>query len=124
VLESIRSFYRAFFRRRSLERDMQDEMAAHLEQAVERLTRRGLSSEAARELARREFGNVAFLQEQARDARGGHPRRVTSIAQSIAAVSHPPRDQAAAWPTTHPRMSLTRRASSRSPRCGRTSFST
>jgi hypothetical protein len=71
TLEPIRSFYRGIFRRRSLERDMQDEMAAHLEQAIERLTRRGLSSDDARELARREFGNVAFLQEQARDARGG-----------------------------------------------------
>src|SRR5687768_3525915 len=50
---------------------MHAEMAAHVERSVERLMRRGLSATAAREAARREFGNVAYLQEEARDARGG-----------------------------------------------------
>jgi predicted permease len=50
---------------------MHEEMGAHLDQAVERLKRRGLSDAAAREAARREFGNVGYLQEEARDARGG-----------------------------------------------------
>jgi predicted permease len=49
---------------------MQAEMAEHLEQSVARLTARGLSRDEARRTARREFGNVAHLQEQARDARG------------------------------------------------------
>ena len=50
---------------------MHEEMGAHLDQAVARLKRRGLSPDAARNAARREFGNVAYLQEEARDARGG-----------------------------------------------------
>ena len=61
---------RALFRRGTLEREMQDEMAQHLARAVERLKARGLSDDAARTAARREFGNVAVLQEEARDARG------------------------------------------------------
>ena len=50
---------------------MLEEMGAHLDQAVVRLQRRGLSAAEARLAARREFGNVAYLQEEARDARGG-----------------------------------------------------
>ena len=68
---TLRSLYRSLFRRAAFEREMHAEMAAHLEQAVERLRNRGLSDAEARDAARREFGNVAFLQEEARDARGG-----------------------------------------------------
>ena len=49
---------------------MHDEMRLHLDRAIERLMARGLSHDAARADARREFGNVAFIQERARDARG------------------------------------------------------
>ena len=56
---------------RRLEREMQEEMRQHLERATERLIARGLSPDEARLAALREFGNVAYLQEKARDARGG-----------------------------------------------------
>jgi hypothetical protein len=56
--------------RRRLEREMQEEMQQHLERSTERLMARGLSPRAARRAAEREFGNVAWLQDQARDARG------------------------------------------------------
>jgi putative ABC transport system permease protein len=62
---------RAVFRRGTVEREMREEMARHLEEATERLVRRGLSEAEARDAARREFGNVGALQEEARDARGG-----------------------------------------------------
>jgi predicted permease len=62
---------RDLLRRRRLERDMQEEMRQHLERATERFEARGLSPEEARRAALREFGNVAWLQEKARDARGG-----------------------------------------------------
>lgn len=62
---------RSFFLHRRLEREMQDEMGQHLERATERLMVRGLSPEEARTAALREFGNVHYLQEEARDARGG-----------------------------------------------------
>jgi putative ABC transport system permease protein len=55
---------------RRLERDMREEMSLHLERATERLMARGLSRGEARRAALREFGNVHYLQEQARDVRG------------------------------------------------------
>jgi len=70
MLTRARLWLRSVVLRRRLEREMQEEMAAHLERAAERLMARGLSADEARRQARREFGNVAFLQEQARDARG------------------------------------------------------
>lgn len=61
---------RALLLRRRLEREMHEEMAEHLELATARLRSRGMPDADARRAALREFGNVAFLQEQARDARG------------------------------------------------------
>ena len=61
---------RAVIARRAFERDLQEEMRAHLERSTERLVARGMSPADARLAARREFGNVAVLQEEARDARG------------------------------------------------------
>jgi predicted permease len=49
---------------------MREEMAEHLARATERHVARGLSPSDARDAARREFGNVAVLQEEGRDARG------------------------------------------------------
>ena len=54
-----------------LDRDMDEEMSAHLRRATERFEASGLSSDAARTAAHREFGNVAAIKEEARDARGG-----------------------------------------------------
>jgi len=61
---------RSVLLRRRLEREMQEEMAGHLERATARLVARGMSPAAARRAAEREFGNVPLLQDQARDARG------------------------------------------------------
>jgi putative ABC transport system permease protein len=80
-LRPVRVLYRFVFRRAALERDMREEMGAHLEQAVERLTRRGLSDPDARAMARREFGNVGYLQEEARDVRGG--RWLETLARDV-----------------------------------------
>lgn len=66
----LRNRVRAAAARSRLERDMQEEMAAHIQQAAERLRARGMSDHDALLAARREFGNVGVLQEQARDARG------------------------------------------------------
>ena len=67
----LQQVFRSVFRRRRTEREMQDEMALHLERATTRLMARGISADEARRQARREFGNVALLQEEARDGRGG-----------------------------------------------------
>src|SRR5688500_11531906 len=69
-LNRLRPFLRSLFGRPALENEMQAEMRDHLERATQRLIQRGLSPDEARLEARREFGNVAVLQEQARDARG------------------------------------------------------
>jgi predicted permease len=61
---------RAIIRGRALESNMQEEMRQHLDRATERLMARGLSQDEARLAARREFGNLTVLEEEARDARG------------------------------------------------------
>lgn len=58
------------FRRRKLEADMAEEMRAHLELQAERNCAAGMDTDEAHYAAQRQFGNVASLQEQARDGRG------------------------------------------------------
>src|SRR4051812_32194202 len=66
----IGNWLRAAFRHDAMNREMNDEMARHLEAATARYEARGLTRPEAELAARREFGNVAVLQEDARDARG------------------------------------------------------
>jgi len=70
LLGQVRHRLRAVFRRARLEREMADEIGEHLARATERFRARGLSEADARRAARREFGSVAAVQEEARDARG------------------------------------------------------
>ncbi len=67
-----RSFLRlrAVFGRQKLNDDMQAEMREHLERATDRLIARGMSPADARLEARREFGNLTVIQDDAGDARG------------------------------------------------------
>ena len=53
-----------------LEREMRAEMGEHIERATERLRARGMSESDARRAAEREFGNVVYLREEGRLARG------------------------------------------------------
>src|SRR6185295_10395880 len=59
-----------FFKRDAMNREMNQDMADHLAKSVERLMARGIPRGDAEMMARREFGNVAVLAEQGRDARG------------------------------------------------------
>lgn len=70
MLHRLALWLRSHLLRRRIERDMQDEMAEHLDRSTARLVARGMSARDARAAARREFGNVASLLEEARDARG------------------------------------------------------
>ncbi|HEY0304587.1 MAG TPA: ABC transporter permease [Longimicrobiales bacterium] len=70
MLNRLRLWLRSNVLRRRLEREMQEEMASHVDQAIVRFMARGLSRDEARIEALREFGNVTYLQEQSRDARG------------------------------------------------------
>ena len=61
---------RALFRRREVERELDDEMRFHLEKAQEALVARGVPPEEARLAALREFGGVEQHKEECRDERG------------------------------------------------------
>lgn len=52
--------------RKAMQRDAADEIQSHLEEKIDELERSGLSPEAAREQAHREFGNSAILIEDSR----------------------------------------------------------
>jgi predicted permease len=56
--------------RRSFERELDDEMRFHLEMEAKQHEARGLSPEAARALAEREFGRVERYKDEVRDVRG------------------------------------------------------
>src|SRR5262245_29838848 len=57
------------FRRRKLEREMDDEIAGHLEMMIADHLHRGMSLEEARYLALRKFGGVEQVKETYRDRR-------------------------------------------------------
>jgi predicted permease len=61
---------RSFFRKAPLDRDLQAEMASHLEFAIEENLRRGLSPEEARRQALVRFGGVDQARQQHRETRG------------------------------------------------------
>ena len=65
-------FYRvtSVFRREKLDQDLDAELAAHLELAIEENLQRGLSAEEARRQALIHFGGKQQAIEQHRDARG------------------------------------------------------
>ncbi len=56
--------------RKRVERDMADEMAAHIDERIEQLRDEGLSLEEARVKAHRQFGNVTLQKENSREAWG------------------------------------------------------
>ncbi|HEY7894306.1 MAG TPA: ABC transporter permease [Gemmatimonadaceae bacterium] len=61
---------RAVFLFGRVQREMDDEMRAHLELATQRYMARGLTAHDARVAARREFGNLTAMADDARQARG------------------------------------------------------
>src|SRR5690242_10591102 len=61
---------RALLRFDQVDADLRHEMREHVQRLVEANLARGLTLEAAREAARREFGPDLQLMEEARDARG------------------------------------------------------
>src|SRR5262245_17191391 len=66
-LSSLRHRLVAIVRRRRLDRDLDDELAFHLSMREADYRTDGLSADAARDKARRQFGNVTHLKEQTRD---------------------------------------------------------
>src|SRR5437667_5424399 len=60
----------AFFRRRRLEDDLDEELRSHMEMAIELNLRKGMTAEDARREALRSFGGVEQTKEIYRDQRG------------------------------------------------------
>jgi predicted permease len=61
---------RSFFRKRALDEDLDAELAAHLEMAIEDNLRRGLSPKEARRVALAGIGGLQQAREKQREARG------------------------------------------------------
>src|SRR5580704_11579163 len=60
----------SFFRKPHLDAELEAEMAAHLEMAIEENTRRGLSPLEARRQALVRFGGMELVKDQHRESRG------------------------------------------------------
>lgn len=91
MLRRAQLWLRVLLRPGSLERDMDEEMQAHLSRAVERYRARGLAPDEAERAARAEFGSVATIQDAAHDARGGRStmeRTLTSLFQAVRRLRH------------------------------------
>ncbi|MGB6898104.1 MAG: ABC transporter permease [Candidatus Acidiferrum sp.] len=63
----IMSKLKQFFSRRRVYNDLSDEIRQHLEEKIEEFVAHGMTRKEAAEAARREFGNVALLEEDSRD---------------------------------------------------------
>jgi putative ABC transport system permease protein len=83
LLKIVRLRLRSVFRGRRVEHELADELRDHLERQIEGHVAAGLSREAARAAARREFGNVALVEEQCRDT-----RRVTWLEDLVRDVAY------------------------------------
>ena len=62
--------FRSLFRKEKLDAEMAEEMRFHLDERTESNAADGLPPDEARYAAQRRFGNVASIQEQAREGRG------------------------------------------------------
>jgi predicted permease len=69
ALRTIRLRIRSLFHSRRVDQDLDAELRDHLERQIEFHRAAGLSPAEARDAALREFGNVAVVQEECRDAR-------------------------------------------------------
>ena len=70
VLQEALNRIRAYFSKTSLDHELNEEMAAHVEMAVEENVRRGMAPDEARRQALVKFGGVEQARELHRDARG------------------------------------------------------
>ena len=70
TLHDLRLRVHALLAPRRVERDLNDELAFHVERETEQLVASGLSRDEARIRARARFGSVALTADQCRDARG------------------------------------------------------
>lgn len=70
ILARARAIWRGLFHRAEVELEMREEFRHHLAERADHLVREGLTPEAAKRQARREFGHAGTHREQAREAKG------------------------------------------------------
>src|SRR5690349_19613771 len=70
ALARVRSMFRALWHRAEVEQQMREEFWHHLAERADHLVREGLTPEAAKRQAQREFGHQATHRAQAREAMG------------------------------------------------------
>ena len=73
--------FRAIFRSSDVEREIQDEMAMHLEMEIHSRVEQGMSPEEARRSARIDFGSIENHRAASRDVRFGH--RLEQVASDL-----------------------------------------
>ena len=66
AMNGLRFIFRLIFKRRQLEKDLNDELAAHIAMETDMRMQEGESREAARQAALRQFGNVGLVAEVTR----------------------------------------------------------
>src|SRR4051812_39200381 len=67
----LRRWFQGLFRARSLDREMEEELRAHLQLRIDQNTHAGMNPEAARRAAQRQFGWTEAVKEQCREFRPG-----------------------------------------------------
>src|SRR5687768_10256855 len=70
TLQDVKLRLRALFARRRVERELDEELAFHLERDMQKHTNEGLSRADAIARARARFGSIALAADECRDARG------------------------------------------------------
>lgn len=70
IVSDVRFRVRALFRRRAVERELEDELAFHVEHETAKYEQMGMSHDAAVRRARLAFGGVERAKEESRDSRG------------------------------------------------------
>src|SRR5262245_39561624 len=70
MFSQLRSLARGVFHRSTLERDMADELRAHIDARAQDLVRQGLSTADAGRRARIDFGSLETCKDEMRRARG------------------------------------------------------
>src|SRR5437773_11224014 len=70
MLDDVLLRLRSLFRRKKVEAELDDELRFHFAQQVAKFIHSGLPPQEAKRLARLEFGGMAQLKEEHRDARG------------------------------------------------------
>ena len=70
TLHDLQLRIQALISRRRVEQELDEELAFHIERNIQRHIESGLSAAEARTRARAQFGSVALVADQCRDARG------------------------------------------------------